>query len=360
MEFQETSLPGVLILEPKRFGDGRGFFSESYNPDHLRAAGIQIDFSRDNHSMSSKAGTVRGLHFQAPPFAQAKIVRCSTGRLFDVAVDIRRGSPTYGKWISVELSAENGRQLFIPEGFAHGFATLADDTEVQYKISAPYSPECEGAIRWNDQDIGIEWPVGDEDISISAKDEIAPLFSELESPFTWSGDDNHAKSAPAKINLTQRQRVELTLREFPEEARDFIGAVVDLIDERLAMLEARTPNHPEKITKWKRNQSFLIELKGLLQEILGKVNVAKTDGPKAVLDDTVGLLELYRNKISAWPKEHVDEVTDGAMRVALVGVCGGVGLIFGVPTIAAGVGAAMFCGEKIGRALANASKSAGG
>lgn len=184
MQIEETSLPGVLILTPGRIGDQRGFFSETWSRPRFAEAGIDVDFVQDNLSMSEAAGTVRGLHFQAPPRAQAKLVRCGRGRVFDVAVDIRRGSPTFGKWAGVELSFENGRQLFLPAGFAHGFATLEPASELVYKCSDTYAPEAEGAIRWDDPEIGIDWPVKGAPI-LSGKDAAAPFFSELDSPFAW-------------------------------------------------------------------------------------------------------------------------------------------------------------------------------
>jgi dTDP-4-dehydrorhamnose 3,5-epimerase len=141
MHIEETGIPGLLILTPARFGDARGFFSETWNRERLAQNGIDIDFVQDNHSLSATVGTVRGLHFQAPPHAQAKLVRCGRGVLFDVAVDIRKGSPTYGQWFGVELSFENGKQLLIPAGFAHGFATRAPETEIIYKCSDYYAPE---------------------------------------------------------------------------------------------------------------------------------------------------------------------------------------------------------------------------
>jgi dTDP-4-dehydrorhamnose 3,5-epimerase len=133
MQIEQTSLPGVLILTPKRFGDARGFFSESYSAQNFAKNGLNFTFVQDNHSLSSQVGTVRGLHFQAPPHAQTKLVRCGRGRLFDVAVDIHKGSPTYGQWTGVELSFENGKQLLVPQGFLHGFSTLEPDTEIIYK-----------------------------------------------------------------------------------------------------------------------------------------------------------------------------------------------------------------------------------
>ena len=185
MQIEETSLPGVKILTPRRFGDHRGFFSESYNRETFAAAGLHYVFVQDNHSLSAEAGTIRGLHFQAPPRAQDKLVRCGRGVLFDVAVDIRKGSPTYGRWVGVELSFQNGRQLLVPAGFAHGFCTLEPDTEIIYKCTDTYAPESEGAVLWNDPEIGIVWPLGDRAPVLSEKDARAAPLSDLDSPFTW-------------------------------------------------------------------------------------------------------------------------------------------------------------------------------
>ena len=157
MQIETTALEGVLVLTPRRFGDARGFFSESWNRKTMAEAGIMLDFVQDNHSVSAAVNTVRGLHFQAPPHAQAKLVRCGRGRLFDVAVDIRRDSPTWGAWVGVELSAENGKQLLIPAGFLHGFATREPDTEIIYKCTDYYAPDCDGAVRFDDSTIGIDW-----------------------------------------------------------------------------------------------------------------------------------------------------------------------------------------------------------
>ena len=180
MQIDKTELPDVLVLTPRRFGDARGFFSESWNRRTLAEAGFEAEFVQDNHSLSAKAGTLRGLHFQAPPHAQGKLVRCGRGRLFDVAVDIRTGSPTYGRWVGVELSFENGRQLWVPEGFLHGFLTLQDDTEIVYKCTDHYSPEADGAVRWDS--CGIDWPFDGTPI-LSDKDAAAPPLSEFRSPF---------------------------------------------------------------------------------------------------------------------------------------------------------------------------------
>ena len=182
MKVTATVLPDVLLIEPARFGDNRGFFSESWNKERMAEHGISVDFVQDNHSLSSAVGTVRGLHFQAPPNAQAKLVRCGRGMLFDVAVDIRKGSPTYGQWVGEELSFENGKQLFIPEGFAHGFITRTPDTEIIYKCNAYYAPESDGAILWDS--CGIDWGFNGTP-ELSAKDANAPSFTSFDSPFTW-------------------------------------------------------------------------------------------------------------------------------------------------------------------------------
>lgn len=186
MKITETALPGVLLLEPARFGDTRGFFSESWNRKTLAAYGIETDFVQDNHSLSATAGTVRGLHFQSPPHAQAKLVRCGRGRLFDVAVDIRKGSPTFGQWVGYELSFENGLQLLVPAGFLHGFATRAPETEIIYKCSDYYAPECDGAVRFDDPEIGIDWGL-EGDAILSEKDAKAPLMADFDSPFAYEG-----------------------------------------------------------------------------------------------------------------------------------------------------------------------------
>ena len=187
MQIEQTALPGVMLITPPRFGDHRGFFSESYSRKKLADHGIDLEFVQDNHSLSMAQGTVRGLHFQAPPHAQDKLVRCGRGSLFDVAVDIRKGSPTYGHWVGYELSFENGRQLLVPAGFAHGFMTLQPETEIVYKCSDYYAPETEGALLWNDPDIGIDWPLSGIEPAISDKDAAAPGIKGYDSPFTWEG-----------------------------------------------------------------------------------------------------------------------------------------------------------------------------
>ncbi|MBK5933597.1 dTDP-4-dehydrorhamnose 3,5-epimerase [Rhodovulum imhoffii] len=182
MQVQETSLSGVKILTPKRFGDTRGFFCESWTKRRMEEAGIFAEFVQDNHSLSRVAGTIRGLHYQSPPHAQGKLVRCGRGRLFDVAVDIRKGAPTYGHWVGVELSFENGRQLWIPPGFLHGFITLEPDTEIVYKCTDYYAPDCDGAVRWDSA--GVDWGLA-EAPHLSEKDARAIPLSDFDSPFTW-------------------------------------------------------------------------------------------------------------------------------------------------------------------------------
>ncbi|WP_299471918.1 dTDP-4-dehydrorhamnose 3,5-epimerase [uncultured Roseibium sp.] len=183
MIVEETNLHGVFVLTPKRFGDDRGFFSESWNKRSFEKIGVATEFVQDNHSLSTTKGTVRGLHFQAPPHAQAKLVRCGRGRIFDVSVDIRRGSPTFGNWFGAELSFENGKQLFIPEGFLHGFMTLEQGSEIIYKCSDFYAPECDGAVRWDS--CGIDWPLADIEPVLSDKDAVAPPLAEFETPFEY-------------------------------------------------------------------------------------------------------------------------------------------------------------------------------
>jgi dTDP-4-dehydrorhamnose 3,5-epimerase len=182
MKIEQTALPGVHILTPQRFGDDRGWFSETWNVQRMASARLDIGFVQDNHSMSGAVGTLRGLHYQRPPHAQDKLVRCSRGVIFDVAVDVRIGSPTYGKWLGLELSAQNGKQLLVPRGFLHGFVTRVPDTEVQYKCSDFYAPDCDGGIRWDDPDIGIDWGLSGPPV-LSDKDQIAPLLRDFKSPF---------------------------------------------------------------------------------------------------------------------------------------------------------------------------------
>ncbi len=185
MTVTPTKLAGVLIITPQRFGDRRGFFSESWSKRDMAAAGLNFDFVQDNHSLSSQVGTVRGLHFQSPPHAQDKLVRCGRGALFDVAVDVRRGSPTYGQWVGETLSFENGKQLLVPAGFLHGFMTLEPDTEIVYKCTDYYAPDCDGAVHWDS--CGIEWPVADISPVLSDKDAAAQTLADFDSPFEFKG-----------------------------------------------------------------------------------------------------------------------------------------------------------------------------
>jgi dTDP-4-dehydrorhamnose 3,5-epimerase len=187
LQIEKTALEGVLLLTPPRFGDARGFFSESWNRRRMAESGLDIDFVQDNHSFSARPGTVRGMHFQAPPHAQAKLVRCGRGRLLDVVIDIRRGSPGYGKWTGVELSFENGKQLLIPAGFLHGFVTREPDTEILYKCSDYFAPDCDGAVRFDDPDIGIDWGFDTASAVLSDKDRAAPLLRDFVSPFIYEG-----------------------------------------------------------------------------------------------------------------------------------------------------------------------------
>jgi len=174
MHVEATAIPAVKIITPKKFGDARGFFSETYSKAAWDKAGLDYVFVQDNHSFSAAAGTLRGLHFQIPPFAQDKLVRAGRGRILDVAVDVRRSSPTFGKYVAVELSAENWRQLLIPVGFAHAFVTLEPDCEALYKTTAPYSPEHDRGVAWDDPDIGIKWPLPDGGPTLSDKDKKWP------------------------------------------------------------------------------------------------------------------------------------------------------------------------------------------
>jgi len=179
MNFEHLSLPGLILIRPARHGDARGWFSEVWRRDQWEAAGVKADFVQDNQSFSAQTGTVRGLHFQLPPYAQAKLVRCVAGRVLDVAVDLRRSSPGFGQAVAVELTAEGGEQLFIPAGFAHGFCTLEPDSGLAYKVDAYYSAAHDRGVRWNDPAFGIEWPVNEGDAVLSAKDKVQPCFADL-------------------------------------------------------------------------------------------------------------------------------------------------------------------------------------
>lgn len=183
MKVIETEIPGVLIVEPDVFGDHRGWFCETWNRQKLHDAGIDADFVQDNQSYTKAKGTLRGLHFQQNPMSQAKLVRVVRGAVLDVAVDLRKGSPTYLKHVGVELSAENKRQFFIPKGFAHGFLTLTDDVEFVYKVDAPYAPDCDRSVRFDDPEIGVDWPC--EEPILSDKDKKAPLLRDSDCNFVF-------------------------------------------------------------------------------------------------------------------------------------------------------------------------------
>lgn len=184
----DSSSALVRLIRPVRHGDARGWFTETYNSERYAALGIECGFVQDNHSLSVPVHTLRGLHFQTPPHAQDKLVRCIRGRIFDVAVDVRRGSPTYGRWVGAELSAANGHQLFLPIGFAHGFLTLEPDCEVIYKCSALYAPDHDGGVAWDDSEIGVDWPLPrGKSPELSAKDEALPRFADFDSPFDYDG-----------------------------------------------------------------------------------------------------------------------------------------------------------------------------
>ena len=183
MLVEHLKIPDVRMLVPGKHGDRRGFFSETYNKKALAAVGIDIDFVQDNHSCSADKGTVRGLHFQTPPFTQDKLVRVARGSVFDVVVDLRRGSSTYGWHVSVVLSAETWNQILVPIGFAHGFMTLEPDTEVIYKVSNYYSPEQDKGLLWNDPALGIAWPLAEDEAILSEKDRTQPRLAELVTPF---------------------------------------------------------------------------------------------------------------------------------------------------------------------------------
>ncbi|WP_411289116.1 dTDP-4-dehydrorhamnose 3,5-epimerase [Phenylobacterium sp.] len=172
------ALPEVLLITPRRHGDARGWFSETWSRKAMLEAGVDADFVQDNQAFSARRGTLRGLHFQMAPHAQAKLVRVLRGAIYDVAVDIRQGSPTFGRWVGAELTAERGEQIWVPRGFAHGYCTLSDDTELVYKVDALYAPQAEGGLIWNDPDLGIDWPVAG-DVVTSDKDKTLPRLKDL-------------------------------------------------------------------------------------------------------------------------------------------------------------------------------------
>ena len=186
MKVIETKIPGVLIVETDVFGDHRGYFTETYSKPKYEKLGITVDFVQDNMSFSAQKGTLRGLHWQNPPYAQSKLVSCTKGKVIDVAVDIRKGSPTFGEWVSVELSAENHRQFFIPRGFAHGFSVLSEEVVFQYKCDNFYAPQSEGAIAWDDPDLEIDWRMPADKVLLSEKDRVHPRLKNAE----WLFDSN--------------------------------------------------------------------------------------------------------------------------------------------------------------------------
>lgn len=181
MKFTETPLKDLIKIQPDVHGDHRGFFLESYSAKPFKEAGIKVDFIQDNHSCSREKGVLRGLHFQKPPYEQSKLIRVTRGRIFDVAVDLRKSSPTFGKWFGLELSADNFTMLFVPAGFAHGFCTIEPDTHVQYKVDAPYSPAHDSGIIWNDPQLAVSWPAYMP--ILSSKDAALPRLQDNPSPF---------------------------------------------------------------------------------------------------------------------------------------------------------------------------------
>lgn len=185
MKVTRAQIPDVLVLEPARHGDRRGFFSETFNRRLYQELGVSCEFVQDNHSLSQQAGVLRGLHYQAPPMAQDKLVRCVRGSILDVAVDIRRGSPTFSRWVGEVLSAENWRQMFVPKGFAHGFVTLEPNTEVCYKVSEYYSPEHDRGLRFDDPDVGVDWRMPASEATLSDRDRRHPGLAESEACFEY-------------------------------------------------------------------------------------------------------------------------------------------------------------------------------
>lgn len=179
MEVRSTAIPEVKLIKPRKHGDHRGFFSETYNKKELAKAGIALDFVQDNHSLSVEKGVIRGLHFQIPPFAQDKLVRVVRGSVFDVAADLRKSSPTFGKHVSAVVSAEEWNQILVPIGFAHGFCTLEPNTEVIYKVTNYYAPDCDRGVLWNDPELEIQWPVSEGDAILSEKDKRQPRLGDL-------------------------------------------------------------------------------------------------------------------------------------------------------------------------------------
>ncbi|MEL6283078.1 MAG: dTDP-4-dehydrorhamnose 3,5-epimerase [Pseudomonadota bacterium] len=194
--FERTPISDLLLVRPKRYGDERGYFSETWSQRAFETEGLDYTWVQDNHSLSRAPGVLRGLHYQSPPMAQAKLVRCTAGRIWDVAVDMRPGSASMGQWFGAELSAENGAQVLVPAGFLHGFLTLSADAEVQYKVDAPYAPDCDGSVAWDDPELGIVWPLDEVEGGLvdgrpilSGKDASAPRVSEWANPFPAAGGE---------------------------------------------------------------------------------------------------------------------------------------------------------------------------
>jgi dTDP-4-dehydrorhamnose 3,5-epimerase len=183
MEVRETALPGVLVIIPRRMGDARGYFAETWNRRRMREAGLDLDFVQDNESLSAAPFTLRGLHYQAPPHAQTKLVRVVSGAILDVAVDVREGSPSFGRWVAERLDAEAGAQLLVPRGFLHGFLTLTPDTRVLYKVDSHYDAASDGSVAWDDPDLAIDWGVAPEKVTLSARDRAAPRLRDWQTPF---------------------------------------------------------------------------------------------------------------------------------------------------------------------------------
>ncbi len=187
MQVKATEIPGVLLLTPRYFTDARGYFVETYNARAARDLGLIVEFVQDNQALSLKRGTIRALHFQVPPKVQAKLVRVLRGSIYDVAVDLRAGSPSYGRWVGATLTARGGEQIFVPRGFAHGYCTLEDDTEVAYKVDDYYAPGCERGVAWDDLTLKIDWPIPLADAVLSDKDRKLPAFADFASPFRYDG-----------------------------------------------------------------------------------------------------------------------------------------------------------------------------
>jgi dTDP-4-dehydrorhamnose 3,5-epimerase len=185
MQIERLEIEDIVVIVPPKRGDNRGFFSETYNKKTLAAFGIDVEFVQDNHAYSADRGVLRGLHFQTPPRAQGKLIRCVQGAILDVVVDIRRGSPSYGRHVAIELSGTNWKQVWVPPGFAHGYVTLVADCEVIYKVTDYWAPECERGIAWNDPDLDIDWRVSRTDLTLSDKDQKNPPLAEAEAVFQY-------------------------------------------------------------------------------------------------------------------------------------------------------------------------------